>query len=338
MQTTPEKLLTFRSGGWVLLLAFILTLFAAALVLYPIYTTGGLVRSVGDGKNVDSYGFDLSNLTLPRSSLIASGNPKDGIQSIPVSLVETITPEAVKLIAANEHIRFLVPNDEVIGLVINGEARAYPLRIMVLHELVNDILGGKDGIPIAITYSPLSDSVVVFDRRIDGDDKPAPEFGNSGLLIDSTSVFFDRQSDNKLESLWPQLALAAVSGPKAGQKLTLIPYTLTTWESWTKLHPNTRVFQGKRTLKEEYGAEPYSTYRSNDVLRFPVDPLWKHPGIPKKTRITATSTDNGKTWQAAFFNLAPPPTPATEQISTSIFAWYAVHQPDTDYSSVLGTK
>ena len=240
MTTASEKLFTFRSGGWVILVAAFFSLFAAALVLYPIYTTGGFVHSVGDGKNIDTYGFDLSNLTLPHSALIASGNPKDGIQSIPVSLVETITPDAVKLIAANEHIRFLVPNDEVIGLIINGEARAYPLRIMVLHELVNDILGGKDGTPIAVTYSPLSDSAVVFDRRIDGDAKKAPEFGNSGLLVDSTSVFFDRRSDNKAESLWPQLALAAVSGPKSRPKTNphpLHPHHLGILDQTPPRHP-----------------------------------------------------------------------------------------------------
>ncbi len=336
----PKKLLTFSSGGWVILLSIFFTLVAAALVLYPMFQTGGFRAAIGDGKNVDTYGFDLSNLTIPKSSLIASGQPKDEIAALPEILAkDAITPDAVKLIASNEHIRFLVPGDEIIGVTINGQSRAYPLRILVLHELANDTLGvadGKAGVPIAVTYSPLSDSAVVFDRRIDGDSAPAPEFGVSGLLVNSTSVFFNRNDDPTKESLWPQLALAAVSGTYASQKMKLIPYTLTTWQTWTSLHPDTLVIEGKRTLKEEYGADPYSTYRSTDALRFPVKPFWSNPNVPKKTRITATSSDAGKSWTAMLPGGAPATRPSADyEISASIFAWYAMHAADTDYSGLL---
>jgi hypothetical protein len=343
----PEKLFTFRSGGWVVLLAFLFTLIAAALVLYPVYTTGGH-RAVGNGRDVASYGFDLSNLALPPSALVASGNPKDGIRAIPEPLVETITPPEVDLIAKNEHIRFLVPSDRVIGVFLNGVARAYPVRVLALHELVNDTVGG---VPIAVTWAPLCDSAVVFDRRIDGPAAPPAEFGHSGLFVSSNSVFFDRRPDPGQESLWPQLALRAVSGPAAGKAMTLIPYELVTWQQWTREHPDTRVLLGLRRLKKEYGSEPYNTYLHNDDVKFPVDPLWNTPGIPRKTRIIVTpaappaapspaplhwsaqAAADASTRPAATSMAATSPPP----LHTFLFAWYAQHPADTDYTPLTPT-
>lgn len=324
---TPQKLLTFKSGGWVLLLAGFFTLAAAALVLYPVWASGGFHRSIGDGQNVDTYGFDLSNLLIPKEQLTASGHPKDYLREIPENLVETITPAEVKLIAANEHIRFLVPDDPVIGLTIGGVSRAYPLRVLNLHEIVNDTLGGT---PIAVSYSALSDSVVVFDRRIDGPGKPPVEFGNAGLLVSSNAVYFDRHDKADQESLWPQLALSAVSGPRAGTKMTLVPYELVTWQAWATAHPDTRVLLGLRSLKAEYGSEPYNTYRANDQLQFPVNPLWNVPGVARKTPIVAHSAD-GVHWTAS---PAETPIPASQtRIYSYLFAWYAQHSPDTAYSA-----
>ena len=327
-----QNLFTFKSGGWVLLIAGILTLFAAGLVLYPVWSTGGFHPPVGDGQHVDTYGFDLSNLTIPPSHLIAF-KPKDQIRAIPEKLVETITPAEVDLIAKNEHIRFLVPKDRVIGISLNGESRAYPLRVLNLHELVNDTLGG---IPIAVTYSPLCDSVVVFDRRIHGASAPAAEFGISGLLVDSNSVFFDRESKANQESLWPQLALKAVSGPSAGKPMQLIPYDLVSWKDWSTAHPDTHVLLGLRTLKQEYGSEPYNTYLADDNLRFPVNPEWFDAKVPHKTSIVITSAADNR-WIATFPSATAPATlPASaHRIYSFVFAWYAQHPHDTDYSALL---
>src|SRR5690348_16422434 len=173
-----KKLLTMSSGGWVLLLSGFFTLLAAAIVIFPVVRTG-FHRAIGDGIHPNTYGFDLDNLTIPPGMLIGSGQPKDGIRAIPESLVETITPREVELMHDNEHINFLVPSDRIIGVVIDGEARAYPTRVLDLHEVVNDMVGKR---PIAVSWSPLADAAVVFDRRIDGPDKPAVEFGVSGLL------------------------------------------------------------------------------------------------------------------------------------------------------------
>ncbi len=333
----PEKLFTFASAGWVLLLAGFFTLVAAAIVLYPVYETG-FHRSVGDGHDPKSYGFDLSNLTIDPQTLVGSGFPKDGIHAIVPSLVETATPAEVELIHQNEHLNFLIPTDLVIGLEFDGQTRAYPIRVLNQHEIINDVLGNT---PVAVTWSPLSNSAVVFDRLIDGPTTPAIEFGVSGLLIDSTTVLFDRRPGGVGESLWPQLALKAVAGPRVNHPLPLLPFTLTTWKSWTAAHADTRAVLGLRTLKTQYTYEPYSTYLSTDDLKFPVHPLWPHPRPPLKTPIRVTGT-LATGWEAqmekpgaeAATSSAPATSPSTFTIHTFLFAWYALHTNDTDYSAI----
>jgi len=332
--TAPQKLFTFRSGGWVLLLAFFFSLVAAGLVLYPIYATG-FHRAIGDGRNPDTYGFDLSNLTIPREELVASGYAKDQKRVVPESLVETANPEQIDLIAKNEHIKFLVPSDLVVGVALNGQVRAYPVRILNVHELVNDKLGGE---AIAVTWSPLCGSAAVFDRAVDGPGTSPVEFGVSGLLYDSNLIYFDRRTQAKDESLWPQLQFKAISGPRAGKAARIVPCEVATWGDWRAAHPDTRVFLGLRTLKAEYGAaqDPVNLYLANDDLKFPAKPYWNAPGVPRKTRIVVTSTD-GTHWTASPDWKANSGTPPPYRISTFVFAWYAQHPNDTDYSA-FGVK
>ena len=330
---TDQKLLTFKSGGWVLLLASILTLGAAALVLYPVYTTG-FHRSIGDGRNPDTYGFNLSTLTIPREQLIASGYAKDEIRAVPEKLCETVTPEEVELGERNERIRMLVASDLVIGIEVNGVARAYPVRILNVHEVVNDRVGD---VPVAVTWSPLCGSAVVIDRRLDGT-SDAVELGVSGLLYQSNLIMFDRRAAAKDESLWPQLGLSAIAGPAAGKRVTLVPADVVTWGDWRAAHPKTRVFLGLRTLKKKYGGaqDPVNMYLRDDDLKFPVSPYWKNARIPKKTRSEVTSSD-GVQFKASLPRspsaaIAEPPAPV--RISTFVFAWYAQHPNDTDYSAL----
>jgi hypothetical protein len=335
----PEKLLTFASAGWVIALSAFFTLIAAAIVLYPVYETG-FRQAVGDGHNPDTYGFDLSNLTIDRALLTGSGSPKDGIRALPAALIETATPDEVEMIHKNEHLNFLTSDDRVIGLTFNGESRAYPVRILNQHEVINDTLGG---VPVAVTWSPLCDSAVVLDRRIDGPAAPPVEFGVSGLLVDSDLVFYDRRPGGKGESLWPQLALKAVSGPLVNRPMPLIPYTFTTWKTWTAAHADTRVVLGLRTLKRQYTFEPYNTYLANDELKFPVYPLWTDARLRRKTPITVSGVQGGA-WTAHLTADIPQPAasapataatqPASITLHTFLFAWYAQHKDDTDYSQL----
>jgi len=164
--------------------------------------------------------LDLSNPRIPLEEIRNGGPPKDGIPAL-------TDPE---VISASE-VSYLAPSDRILGLVMNGEARAYPLKILNWHEIVNDTLGGE---PVLVSYCPLCGSGMVFDARINGE---RLNFGVSGRLYNSDVLFYDRKS----ESLWSQLKMEAVTGQMAGTKLTLLPLEHTRWDSWRQRHPATTV-------------------------------------------------------------------------------------------------
>lgn len=120
--------------------------------------------------------------------------------------------------------------DEVLGVVRDGRARAYPLRVLDWHEVVNDDLGG----PLLVTYCPVCNSGLVADRRIDGE---AAMFGVSGFLYRANLVMYD----DRTESLWSQLLATAIRGDEAGTELEQYPSTLTTWGRWTVNHDDAEV-------------------------------------------------------------------------------------------------
>jgi hypothetical protein len=116
--------------------------------------------------------------------------------------------------------------------------------------------------------------------------------------------------------------------------MKLIPYELVTWAEWTKTHPETRALLGLRRRKKEYGSDPYNVYLYHDDVKFPVAPLWDDPRIRKKTPIVVTSSDEGKTW-VAHRNTEAAALPASPyRLHTFLFAWFAQHEKDTDYSAI----
>ncbi len=197
----------------------------------------------------DFNGFDLSAASIPRNEIHRGGPPRDGIPSI-------------------DHPRFVPPgeagflrrNDEVVSVTVAGKTRAYPLRILVWHEIVNDVLAGK---PLAITYCPLCASSMVFDRRIGG---KVRTFGVSGLLYQSDVLLYDRET----ESLWTQLGRRAVSGPDRGKPLSWIASETMTWEAWRKRHPDGEVLSTETGHRRNYAANAYADYFSSPRVMFPV--------------------------------------------------------------------
>ncbi|WP_435196119.1 DUF3179 domain-containing protein [Natronomonas sp. EA1] len=164
--------------------------------------------------------------------------------------------------------------DRVIGLVVDGEPRAYPLRVLDWHEIVNDDL--------LVTFCPLCGSAVVADREIDG---RKLTFGVTGLLHQDNLVMYDAETD----SLWSQLHAVAIRGPLTGTRLTLRPSSLTTWREWREAHPDTVVLlpppfsrtvvgRGSVALRD-YTDFPYGGYVTSDRVglsdREPEGPL--HP-------------------------------------------------------------
>jgi len=147
-----------------------------------------------------------------------------------------------------------------LGITVKGEARAYPIRILNWHEIVNDSIKGE---PIVVTFCPLCGSGMVYSAKING---KAHQFGVSGLLYNSDVLLYDRQTN----SLWSQILSKAISGKQVNQKLTIIPSAHTSWSIWKKKHPDTKVLSSKTGFNRNYSRSPYGSYTKNGTLYFPI--------------------------------------------------------------------
>ena len=204
---------------------------------------------IGSANAYSKNGFDLSNSLIPSNEILQGGPPRDGIPSIE-------NPKFVSARAAN----FLKPTDRVIGITVNGESRAYPISILNWHEVVNDQIRG---VPVSVTYCPLCGTGLVYNANVGG---KVLKFGVSGLLYNSDVLLYDRQT----ETLWSQILSKAVNGPLKGRKLTMIPSSQTSWQSWLKKHPNTKVLSTDTGFSRSYGRSPYGDYDKNTDTYFPV--------------------------------------------------------------------
>jgi hypothetical protein len=160
------------------------------------------------------------------------------------------------------------PDERVIGLVINGEARAYPIPILSAHEIVNDLVGGE---PVAITWCPLCYTALVFSRRVGGQLEPLT-FGVSGKLLENTLVLYDRQTG----SLWSQLYGGAIAGELTGSSLGVFPSLHTEWAAWQALHPDSQVLS-KRLTCDQFDC---GTYATNPRGSYDVDPYESYYNTP----------------------------------------------------------
>ncbi len=286
--------------------------------------------------------FDLSQATIPKEQIMGGGPPKDGIPALS-------SPKYVKA----DQAQYLRPEDRIAGVFIEGQARAYPLRILNWHEVVNDEIGGQ---PFAMTYCPLCDSVAVFDRLTP---EGVKEFGVSGLLYNSNVLMYDREGEP--EALWTQLGSEAVSGPRANQNLKTLPVELTTWADWRKRHPETLVLSHQTGHPRDYGNDPYAGYFQQPGLMFPVQPTSSL--LPQKEKVLGVRTPDGsaKAYPLSAFAQAKAPVEVADEIGghkVSIqydpeakslrvveadegvewmyslwFAWYAFHPETTVYGS-----
>ncbi len=275
-----------RDGGWVLVAGLALATVAAGWQVVSVLRHPRSA-AVGDGRTVASYRFDLSRMTVPIDRIVASGGVKDGVPALTAPASWTLADMAAA--AKKRRGKILVSGDRVVGVEIGGQRRAYPLRFLVWHEVVNDTLGG---VPIAVTYSPLSDSTAVFRRDVRGE---TLELRVSGLLYQSSLLMYDRRAGAAGESLWSQLLARAVSGPAAaaGSVLTTIPCTVTAWSDWRSPRPETTLLAPDPRLAQEYNSDPYVSYLGSDLLRFPVDPLPPPGGPALKTPMVAVRTAAG---------------------------------------------
>jgi hypothetical protein len=201
-------------------------------------------------------GFDLSPASVPVDEILRGGPPRDGIPALD-------SPPTVAAGSAPWR-----DDEMMVGVEMPGGARAYPLAILVWHELINDTVGGR---PILVSYCPLCGTAMVFDRRVDGAER---HFGVSGLLYRSGLLMFDRET----ESLWSQISAEAVTGPSLTQRLTLLRSKLRPWGEWKRAHPETTVLSAETGHRLPYGYTPYGGYDTSKRLLFPAptDPRY-HP-------------------------------------------------------------
>ena len=193
--------------------------------------------------------WDFSKHSVPLEEILSGGPSKDGIPALTIP----------KFITGYEA-KYLKPQDRVLGIFLNGEAHAFPIRILNWHEIVNDIVGSK---PVVISYCPLTGSGIAYDATFNN---KRVIFGVSGNLYNSNLLLYDRST----ESLWSQLKMEAVTGKMTGTKLQLLPLLNTTWKDWQKRYPNTKVLSISTGYSRDYTRDPYQGYQKSDRLYFPV--------------------------------------------------------------------
>lgn len=184
---------------------------------------------------------DFSKATVALDEIMSGGPPRDGIPSIDQPQFDTAS-----------HVNGLRPDEMVISFSQGIDVRAYPLRIMMWHEIVNDTVGG---VPVAITYCPLCNAAIVFDRRVGGQ---ILDFGTTGKLRASDLVMYDRQT----ESWWQQFLGEAIVGSLSGTHLTRLNARLESWERFLADHPDGKVLVPNNPSLRDYGKNPYAGYDS----------------------------------------------------------------------------
>lgn len=188
------------------------------------------------------FSTDFSKTSIDLGEIMSGGPPKDGIPAIDDPRFQYIT-----------EIDGIADSEPVVGLVVNGEWKAYPLRILMWHEITNDEIGG---IPVSVTFCPLCNAVVVFDRRV-GDS--VLDFGTTGRLRKSDLLMYDRQT----ESWWQQFTGEALIGEFLGTELAVLPSRLESFAQFKARAPNDALVQIPLNRdKRNYGANPYIGYDS----------------------------------------------------------------------------
>lgn len=182
---------------------------------------------------------DFSKKSVDLGEILSGGPPKDGIPAID-------NPSFAPARDVND----IGPNEPVIRFGVDDDIRAYPLRILIWHEIVNDVVGGK---PVTITYCPLCNSAIVFDRRVG---KKVLDFGTTGKLRKSDLVMYDRQT----ESWWQQFIGAGIVGKMTGTELKMLPSRVESFKRFRETAPGGKVLVPAFGSFRPYGMNPYRSY------------------------------------------------------------------------------
>lgn len=197
---------------------------------------------------VTKNGFLLDDALIPEDQILQGGPPRDGIPAIhdPVFI-------------AGSDVSYLNDNDRILGLEVDGHSKAYPIRILNWHEVVNDKI---NDVTFSVTYCPLCGTGVAFK----GTNKSSEiKFGVSGLLYNNDVLLYDLST----QSLWSQLLGKAISGERMGEELVKLPLEHTTWKAWQDKHPTSLVLSEKTGFSRDYDRDPYAGYASSATVYFP---------------------------------------------------------------------
>ncbi|MGI8544335.1 MAG: DUF3179 domain-containing protein [Aridibacter sp.] len=191
-------------------------------------------------QKIDGWKTNIGKRSIELDEIISGGPGKDGIPAL-------VDPKFVSLEEAG---KWLGEKEPVISLVIDGEARAYPLQILIWHEIINDEF---NGVPVAVTFCPLCYSAIAFDRRLDG---KTYNFGVSGMLRHSDMIMFDRET----ESWWQQITGEAIVGDLTGKELKQIPAQIVGFKQFAEAFPKGLVVSRETGYNRDYGRNPYVGY------------------------------------------------------------------------------
>jgi Protein of unknown function (DUF3179) len=209
---------------------------------------------------------------VPLSQFDAGGPPRDGIPPI----------DRPRIISLADGDTFLTPREPVIVVRVGEQARAYPERILVWHEIVNDTLAGR---PIAVTYCPLCNTAIAFDRRVGG---RTLTFGTTGMLRNSDLVMWDRQT----QSWWQQFTGTALVGALTGTRLRPLDAQVLSWLMFKQSFPHGTVLSQNTGFYRPYGTNPYIGYDEQPATFFRGR---TDPRLPAKDRVVAVFGAGGTT-------------------------------------------
>jgi hypothetical protein len=202
------------------------------------------------------FATDFAKHSVPYSDILSGGPPKDGIPAIDA-------PSFVGVEAADSWIE---PKEPVILFRVEDDVRAYPIQIVMWHEIINDTVGG---VPVVVTFCPLCNTAIAFERAMDGRELT---FGTTGRLRFSNLIMYDRQT----ESWWQQATGDAIAGKFTGKRLDFRPASIVSWDDFRSAHPDGKVLSRKTGFSRSYGQNPYAGYDDIDNSPF----LYEGPKTP----------------------------------------------------------
>ncbi|NIO42700.1 MAG: DUF3179 domain-containing protein, partial [Burkholderiales bacterium] len=211
---------------------------------------------------------DFSRRTVALDEIQSGGPPKDGIPAI----------DQPRFISTGAAGAWLNDDEPVIVVRIGDDTRAYPLQILMFHEIVNDQVDGK---PVAVTFCPLCNASIVFERELDG---VTLDFGTTGRLRMSDLVMYDRQT----ESWWQQFTGRGIIGHYAGTELTEVRSQITAFGDFRTAYPGGKVLSRSTGYSRPYGHNPYRGYDNINQTPFLLDDP-ADPRLPPMERVLGIS-------------------------------------------------